>query len=300
MNQGSVTPEIILSWLLKDKWKILIAAIVFGGISIWVALSIPNQYTSSTVVSSNFNEQGGKGALSKLGGLASLAGISVGKSNYSPEVLKEIISSNSFLAFFIRQNKLEKIVMAAEGFNAENNSFIYNDKIYNVELNKWVRKFKYPQKLEPADIELVKKFKESFSISYDRKTELVKINFKSYSPTFAKSTLEAIIVTFNEFMRKQELESNTQSLEYLKTQLASAKYSEVKLSLQQIMEEQYKNLALANTRKEFAFKTIEAPLLPVLKSEPKRAIVCIAITFAGVFLVSLSLLTIRILRSNNK
>lgn len=300
MAKFQLTPDLMFSWLFKDIWKILASAVLFGILSVWVALSIPNQYSSSTVVASNFGEQGGKGALSKLGGLASIAGISVGKSNYSPEVLKEIINSNSFLAYFIRKQKIEAVVFAAEGFSVENSSFEYNPKLYNAATQQWIRKFKYPQSLEPADIELVAAFKEKFSVSYDRKTELVKLNFKSYSPSFAQQTLNDLIVTFNEFMREQEVENNTLSLNFLKSELAKSNYTEVRLSLQQIMEEQYKNLALAKTRKEFAFKVIEKPLLPVLKSEPKRAFICVAITFGGVLVSLIVIWSIRIFRLVNK
>lgn len=297
MAKFQLTPDLMFSWLFKDIWKILASAVLFGALSIWVALSIPNQYTSSTIVASNFGEQGGKGALGKLGGLASIAGISVGKSNYSPEVLKEIISSNSFIAYFIRQQKIEAVIFASEGYDPNSKQFVYKQKLYDFKEKKWVRKYKYPQTLEPADVELVTAFKKNFSVSYDRKTELVKINFKSYSPEFAKTTLESLIVTFNEFMRQQEIENNTRSLDFLKSELEKSSYTEVRLSLQQIMEEQYKNLALAKTRKEFAFKTIEKPLFPVLKSEPKRAIICLAVTFGGVLFVSIVLITLRIFRS---
>lgn len=300
MAKFQLTPDLMFSWLFKDIWKILASAFLFGVLSVWVALSIPNQYSSSTVVASNFGEQGGKGALSKLGGLASIAGISVGKSNYSPEVLKEIINSNSFLAYFIRKQKIEAVVFAAEGFSVEKNSFEYNPKLYDASTQQWIRKFKYPQTLEPADIELVAAFKEKFSVSYDRKTELVKLNFKSYSPSFAQQTLNDLIVTFNEFMREQEVENNTLSLNFLKSELANSNYTEVRLSLQQIMEEQYKNLALAKTRKEFAFKVIEKPLLPVLKSEPKRAVICVAITLGGVLLSLIAIWSVRIFRLVNK
>jgi uncharacterized protein involved in exopolysaccharide biosynthesis len=296
MKNSSFTPELLIAWFLKDFWKIAISFVVFAALSIWIAINIPNEYTSSTKVASNFNEQSGAGALSRLGGLASLAGISVGKSNYSPEVLREMISANSFLASFIKEQNIGAIIMAAEGFNPSSGEFIYNEKLYDAENAKWVREFKYPQSLEPADAELVKEFKDSFSISYDRKTELIQISFTSYSPAFAKALLENLVYSFNEFMRAQEIENNTQSLAFLKSELTNAGFSEVKMSLQQIMEEQYKNLALAKTRKEFAFKTIEAPLLPILKSAPKRAVICLAITLAGTIFTILMLFTFRLYR----
>jgi LPS O-antigen subunit length determinant protein (WzzB/FepE family) len=76
-----------------------------------------------------------------------------------------------------------------------------------------------------------------------------------------------------------------------------AKYAEVKLALQQILEEQYKKLALAQTREEYALRYIESPMLAVKKSGPKRAIICIAITIIGTTLSLFFWWSLRILRS---
>jgi len=297
-----VSPRLFLEWFIKDFFKIISISIIFAAISVFYALSIPNQYSSHAVVSSNMSDSKSMGgALSKMGGLASLAGISLGGGGaLSPEVLYEMLSSSSFLSSFIRKYGLEKETMAVEGYTPENNSFIYKEKIYDVKNNVWVRDFKFPQTVEPNDFELVEKFKESFNASYARKTKLIKISFKSFAPQYSVKTLNDLIFYFNEYMRNNDIDESESSIKYLKKELTSSSYQEVNLALQQLVEEQYKKLAIAKTRDEYALRVIEAPLLAANKSEPKRAIICVVITLLGTFLSVLILWTVRIFRDKSE
>lgn len=294
-----ITPRLLLGWLIDDFLKICIIGIIFGVISIAVALSIPNKYSSNAIVISNLSDSKSMGgALSNLSGIASLAGVSLGGgSTVSPEVLKDMLNSNSFVAEFIRAKGLEKEVIATINYTPETNKFVYDDKLYDDATGTWVRKFKFPQTLEPSDAELAEKFKESFSAKYDRKTKAISINFTSYSPEFSKKTIVELVSYFNAFMRKRDLKDSENGLMYLQSELEKAKYSEVKNALQQVMEEQLKKLALAKTRDDYALRYVQEPMTPAKKSGPKRAIICLAITVGGTAVAVILIWTIRLFRS---
>lgn len=293
----TITPRLIFKWLLKDIWKIIFISIIFAAISVFYALSIPNEYSSSVKVSSNLSDSKSMGgALSSLGGLASLAGVSLGGGSMSPEVLKEMISSASFLASFIRFSSIEKEIMASESYDSVNDKFIYNVKIYDIKNNQWVRDFKFPQQLAPSDIELVEKFKEFYSVNYDRKTEIISLNFSSFSPYFSRNVLNDLVLYFNSYMKNKDLIDSESSIKYLKSELKKSKYNEVSYALQQILEEQYKKLALAQTREDYALRYIDKPMVSANKSAPKRALICVAITVLGTFFSILLLWSIRIFR----
>lgn len=298
---SQITPKTLFTWFVNDFYKITLIGLIFGVSSVYYALNIPNQYSAKVVVASNIESNKAMGgALSKFGGLASLAGVNLGGGNASsPEVLFETISSNSFLAEFIRQYKLGPIVMASTGYNPNKNEFIYDEKLYNFNQKKWVRDFKYPQTIEPNDLELVEKFKDSFSSSYARKTKLISLGYKSFSPEHSKVVVETLVAHFNQYVRNKDIKDSEKNISYLEQELSTARYKEVKIALQQIMEEQYKKLALAKTRDEYAFKVIEAPLLAAKKSEPKRAIICAAITFIGTLITVLIWWSIRIFRTTS-
>lgn len=296
---STLTISTLFQWFKQDFIKISLIGIVFGAISVVYALSLPNVYSTKTIVISNLSEGGMGGSLSKLGGLASIAGVSLGGGKTtSPEVLSETIKSNSFLAEFIRSQEIEIELMAAKDFDPASGKFLLNEKIYDADSNTWVRDYKYPQTLAPSDIELVEKFKDVFGVNFARKTKLITLNFKSYSPEQSQKIPFELVKFFNEYMRAIDIKEATSTVAYLEDQLVKANAKEVKIALQQILEEQFKKLALANTRDEYAFKIIEAPLYPANKSEPKRAIICVVITILGTALTIMLWWSVRIFRQN--
>ncbi|WP_417656334.1 Wzz/FepE/Etk N-terminal domain-containing protein [Pseudidiomarina aestuarii] len=292
--------EIIISWFLKDFWKICIVFVLSSILAVVVALSIPNKYSSRAVLVSNLGE--GKaisGALASLGGLASMAGISLGGDELNAEVLREIMTSDSFLAGFLRSEQLSSIVMAAEGYDVNTNEFILDDEIYDAEAGVWVREVKFPATQEPNEAELAEKFKESFSAAYERKNQLVTVSLTSYSPYFARETLTKLVDYFNLYMREQEIQKYSQSVSYLNEQLETAAVVEVRTAIQKVLEDQLKQLALASTREDYAFRVIESPMVPYQKSEPRRAVICVVIAVGLTLLFIFIFWTIRAFRGKD-
>lgn len=280
-----ITPKTLVDWFFKDFYKLVCAGIVFGSVSIFYVLSLYNIYSSQAILISNVSDSKSmSGALSKLGGLASLAGVNLGGSDsLSPEILSEKIKSNSFLAGFIRAHQLEAEIFAAKGFEPQNGQFIYDESTYDGNQKIWVRKFKYPKTLEPNDLELVEKFKESFTVGYSRKTDLITISFASYSPESAQKILIDLIRYFNAHVKEEDIKNARSSISYLKDELEKTQVSEVRESLQDIMGEHLKRLAFAETRDDYALKFIDRPLIAANKTAPKRSIICVLITLGGTF-----------------
>ena len=83
LNQGASYDEIDLNdvfRVIKESRKLLFSiTAVFAAISLVIALILPNKYTADLVLAPTDSENGGlSGALSQLGGFASLAGVSLG------------------------------------------------------------------------------------------------------------------------------------------------------------------------------------------------------------------------------
>ena len=294
-----ITLENLIEWTKKDFLKLLIISIVFAIISVVYALSIPNVYSSKSVVMSNLSESSGIGAsLGQFSGIASLAGINLPSGGTSPEVLKEMLLSNSFLASFIRQNELELLLMAAIDYTPSTGDYVYNEKLYDFKQKKWTREVGYPLKVSPSDSELVHKFRKLFSASYDRKTKLITLSFKFYYAEFTKILLEDLITFFNDYMRKIDLIDSEENLNDLQKELEKVQLTEIKVSLQQIIEEQLKKSTFAKTRDQYAIRIVEAPQVAMSKSEPRRSLICVVITTFGVIFSALLLWTRRAIKSN--
>lgn len=292
--------DILIGWFIEDFWKICIAFVVSAVISVVVALSIPNEYSSRAVVISNMGE--GKaisGALANLGGLASMAGISLGGEEMNSEVLKEIMISNTFLGMFIQENNLAPVIMAADGFDVTSGEFNFDDSIYDPATQSWTREVVYPATPAPNATEVSEKFREKLSASYDRKNQLVTISILSYSPQFAHETLTKLVNRFNQYMQVKETEKHKKTIAYLNNQLKDAQVVEVRSAIQRVLEEQLKQLALAETRSDYAFRLLEEPTMSYKKSAPKRAVICVAITLFGTLLFIILSWSIRAFRSED-
>ena len=57
-------------------------------------------------------------------------------------------------------------------------------------------------------------------------------------------------------------------------------YSRI-VTIRKLIEQQTKTVMLANASDEYVFQVIEPPVAPELKSEPKRALICVLGTLLG-------------------
>lgn len=288
----------IYKLVLLDKWKILIVFILSSIFAILYSLSLPNVYTSRVVVSSNINESGAAGLSGSLGGLASMAGISIGGGEMSPEVVKEALSSNSFLGKFAIENDLVEILFAATHYNYEIDKYQFDESIFKEKGDVWVREVTYPKSKKPSTEEVAAKFKENLAFSFDRKTKLITITFSSLSPKLSKQVLDSLVNSFNTYMKEKDQLDSQNTIEYLKRKLSLETVSEVRLALQQLFEEQLKQLAFSETKAEYALKVLDKPLIPFNKSAPKRAIICLMISGLATSFFTMLFLSVRIYRQD--
>ena len=95
----------LFSVLWNGKKLIIGITAIFALVSVFYALSIPNQYRATALVSPAQGSGGGlSGALGQLGGLASLAGVSIGGGESSEaQVAQEIMRSRGFIEEFISE-----------------------------------------------------------------------------------------------------------------------------------------------------------------------------------------------------
>ena len=107
---------------------------------------MPNIYKSEALLSPVVNEVGSSGAMSNIGGLASLAGISmqtqpIGNSTKAIKKLRTL----SFFEDIILPNIFLPDLMAMKSWDPQNNKIIYDKNIYNHETQVW-SKTPSPQK----------------------------------------------------------------------------------------------------------------------------------------------------------
>ena len=143
-NTNNLDAEIDLLELLKILWagkiKIIVITILFAICSVYYALSIPNQYKATSLLTPTQSSGGGvSSAMSQFGGLASLAGVNIGtgESNEA-KIAIEIMQSWSFIEDFIAENNLAVELSAVNGWNKSTNDLLIDDGVYDLENNKWI------------------------------------------------------------------------------------------------------------------------------------------------------------------
>lgn len=280
--------EIDLKELFSALWfgKVFVLAItmMFCISAVFYALSMPDVYKSEVLLAP-VSEDSGLKLPGQLGGLASLAGVSLGdKGGDKIGLSLEIMKSRRFLGEFIEKHDLYIPLMAASGWERTTNSLLIDEKVYSESSGKWVRQVDAPLTAKPSNIEAYEEFRKIFSINQDKANGMVKLSIEHYSPIIAKSWLDKIVVAINEDMRNRELIEAERSISYLNSKIENTTISDVRTMLYSLIEEQIKTTMLASVRTEYVFKTVDPAVVSEKKAGPKRAFIVVFAMMVGLML----------------
>ena len=270
--------------LWAGKVKIVAITAVFAVASVIYALSVPNQYKATALLAPAQQDSGGiSGALGQLGGLASLAGVSIGGGDSSEaQVAQEIMKSWSFIEGFIADNDLAVEVYAAEGWSKGSNELKIDDDLYDTETKTWsVKNNARGEVGPPSSWELFESFSELLAVSEDKKSGLVSVSIEYYSPQIAKQWVDLYVESINRFMQQRQIDKVTRNINYLQEQIEKTAIAEMQEVFYTIIEEQTKNKMLAEASPDYVFVAVGPSMVPELKSQPKRALICILGTLLG-------------------
>ena len=288
--------------LWSGKIKIIVITAIFAVGSVIYALSVPNQYRATALLAPAQSDGGGlSSALGQLGGLASLAGVSIGGGESSEsQIAQEIMKSWSFVEMFITDNDLAIEVYAAEGWSKASNELHINQDAYDLENNQWLTEDSSGNVAPPTSWQLFKKFSDMLSVSEDKKSGLVSVSIEYYSPQIAKNWLDRYVSAINEHMQSRQVAKATNNIDYLKAQIDKTSIAEMREVFYTIIEEQTKNKMVAEASPDYAFVAVSPSMVPEEKSQPKRALICILGTLLGGMLSVLLVLVTHYIRGSDK
>ena len=281
--------------LLDGKWIIVSVTAFISIIGVIYSLLLPNIYESKALLVPVNSSNSISGALGGYSSLAGLAGISLPSSGDEGNSVKAIqkIGSLSFFENNIMPNIHLPDLMAIKSWDPINNTLAFDENIYDAKTNSWVRDYSYPKQLIPSAQEGFKVFKEKhLTLNEDKKSGFVTISIKHQSPFVAKQWVELIVHEVNNFYRQKDKLESEKSVHYLNQQISMTVLTEIKQVLAQLLQEETKKLSLIEANQFYVFDYIDPPAVMELKSEPKRAAICILVALLGGIL-SLSLVLIR-------
>lgn len=283
----------------RGKWWVIGITILFAISSIAIALSIPNKYKASAIVTSSANQGGGKLAslAGQFGGLASLAGINLsgGELDESAIAMK-VMATWGFAEDFVSKYQLTVPLFAAKGWDKSTNQLIINQKIYDAKNKQWVRIPPKGKTSNPTSWELYKKFDNHISINKAKESGFITISATHYSPYIAKDWVDKLINDINLYMRNEALKDANKSIKYLESQIKETSIAEIRTVFAQLIQEQHKTKMLAQISDQYVFKTISAAKIPEEKDSPKRAYIVILGTLLGGILTAFIILVLSVTR----
>jgi LPS O-antigen subunit length determinant protein (WzzB/FepE family) len=305
-NDTQYDDEIDLRELFGVLWagkiKIIAITAVFAIASIIYALSVPNQYKATALLAPAQSSGGGLSvALGQLGGLASLAGVSLGGGESSEgQIAQEIMKSWSYIEGFIAENNIAVEVYAVQGWSKGSNELQIDADLYDAETKTWlVENDNAGEVGPPSSWKLFESFSKRLAVSEDKKSGLVSVSIEYYSPQIAKQWVDMYVAAINAHMQQRQVEKVTNNINYLQAQIEKTSIAEMREVFYTIIEEQTKNKMVAEASPDYAFVAVGPSMVPEKKSQPKRALICILGTLLGGMLSVLLVLVMHYARKSD-
>ena len=284
-HNDSFDGTIDLIELFKAIWagKILIISFftIASIISVLYALSLPNKY-QSTVLIVPAESSAMDSTISKYGGLASLAGVSIPKTSNKASIGIEVLKSKLFIEKFITERDILVPLMAASSWDEYNNELVINPKIYDSTNKIWTRKVEAPKKPEPSSLQAYEYWMtNTFSVAEDRKTSFIRVTINHFSPSLSQKWASWLIEDLNNFMRETDVKEAELAIEYLNYEADKTSSEELRALFYMLIQSETEKKMLAYSRDEYLYRVIDPPVIPEEKFSPTRSTICIVGALLG-------------------
>ena len=281
--------------LWAGKWLISSITVAAAVLSVIVALLLPNVYRAEALLAPNDEE--GAGGLSALaaqyGGLASLAGISLGGGQADKTALGlEVLKSRRFITEFIDRHEVLVPLMATRRWDSASGDLEIDSDLYDSASGKWIRDVSPPKNAVPSSQEAYGEFMDLLFVSQDKKTGFVTVAVEHYSPVVAKQWVDWLVHDINAEVMHEDVKQAEQAIDYLEGQVKVTSLAGLQNVFFRLIEEQTKTMMLARASPEYLFRTIDPAVVPELKAGPRRTWIALSGMLIGGMLGAIVVLVI--------
>jgi uncharacterized protein involved in exopolysaccharide biosynthesis len=267
VGDESINLAVVFKILWQGKWLLLSITVLTVGLASLYAFTATSWYRAEVLLklAERRSPQDLSSQLGSLGGLASLAGISVGSDRGAEPIA--VLTSREFTGDFIRDQNLLPILFARK---------------WDASANRWKASLGVDQ---PDIRDGIRYFDKSIrTVVVDRKTELIKMTIDWKDAATAAAWANLLVDRANERMRERALTEAQNNVGYLKQELATSNLVILQQSIGRVLETELQKLMLANVNKEYAFKIIDHAQVPKWRTSPRRLLIV-----SGGFIVGLGL-----------
>ena len=275
-DKGRLTSEVdlfeIARMLWASRWFVVGVALLFACLGAAYAWLATPWYRAEVVLipAEDRTNQGLAARLGQFGGLAGLAGISLGSSDRTEPLA--ILKSRDFAASFIEERQLLTVLFADQ---------------WDPVAQKWRTRGKRVPDIRDA----VQFFDRHVRrIQEDRKTGLVTLVIEWTDADLAATWANELSYQINRQTRERALETASSNIAYLQSEMKATSIVSLQQAIGRLLESEMQQLMLARGNEEFAFRVIDEARVPKKSFKPKRLIAICGAALVGALLAMFFLL----------
>lgn len=244
-------------WIVWDqKYLVLAVSLLGGAIAATYALTATPMYRAQVVVTEVQDSGMGSGEslMNQLGGIASVAGLSLNGNGADAE-RPAILQSRGLVDAFVKRYNLAPLINGKSSLNSQ-----------------WFA---------------VERFRLSILDRHEDKLKgTTTITIEWRDPVVAARWANDFVALANDLLRDRAIEESTRNIEYLNKVLAQTTVVEIQKAMYGLIEQETKSLMLAHGRVEYAFTIVDPAVPPGVRFSPRRTLLVLSGLFVGGFVGS--------------
>ncbi len=274
--------------ILKGKKIIAIVTTIIVTITFFYVLKMPNSYKSETILIPVAEASGN--SLGGLGGLAAMAGVSIGGGgSMTPDVaFTTLLNDYDFMKKFVIANKIvehydsptvDENYVFALGFRG-----IYDLFHSPVEIDE-------DYDFDKRVFDVIKSLKKKLSISSDKKTALINVSFTDEDREFAPKMINMFLKDASKYLVSNNLRIIDNKLNYFSREMQRADGFELRQSLSAMISQIVQEKVMMKSKVYYQCDVLTKPAVAYIKdkAKPKRGLILVVAFITsiilGIFLV---------------
>jgi len=155
-------------------------------------------------------------------------------------------------------NDYSSIIFAANNYDKQSKKIVFNNKIFNSNEKKWMKK------INNQDIH--EEFLDNLSIKFNLDDNLIYMSYEHASPYFAHEIITSIVELYNAEYMNKSLKESTEAIDLLMIEIINSVDPVIKNNIASLVQNHYQQKMFASIKPALSF--IEPPYVPDNKSSP--------------------------------
>lgn len=295
LEEDEIDLRELFATIFKAKKFIAIFSFIIVSLTLLYTLSKPNVYAVSSILVPTDNKQSAGG---NLGGLAALAGVSIGGGEITADIaFQTLLNDQGTMRELIAENNLTKIIL-------DDHSNNYHFALgYRGLYDLFHSKSDEDERDKDEEVyDAYKVLKDMISISSDKKSGMITLSVSDADMHFAKTILEVFLDKASDILIQKDLDNINEKLAYYE----KVSFNEHDLVVKQQLSSQITALIQSKvtllSSPYYKVKKLTEPILPYYKdkTKPKRGLIVVVSFVTSIILAIFIVFFMEFIRNSRK